>query len=102
MSIPPIELTRIYDETTNVITRLFFNNIISSEEMNCLLSILDIIVMGKGDHKFIEVLLEWQNRELDKEIDEIIKATLLNIDFGDRDSMHKNTNIIKELLDSED
>jgi hypothetical protein len=66
--------------------------------MHCLLSILDLTLMGKGEHELIGLLKEWEASQPDGELQEIVKATLLKIDFTDLDSQQKNIETIRDLL----
>ena len=88
----------IYQEMASLVAVLQIQGILSQEESNCLLSILDIVVIKQGEHPLIHVLREWQASSLDQETEEIIKATLLNLDFEDEQSLVKDIDILKELI----
>lgn len=97
----PVENNRkkLYDAAVNLIFGLHVQKgSLTKEEMHCLLSILDLTLMEKGDHELIALLKEWEASEPDAELREIVKATLLNIDFSDRDSQQKNIETIRDLL----
>ncbi len=92
-------IKQIYDQCSAMITNLHFKkSSISQEEMYCLLSILDMVFSGKEADDFLDLLRKWQAVKLDEEIDAIIKATLLQIDFKDSPSLLQNKAIIAELL----
>jgi len=94
-----IKLKQLYDATVNTITKLHLQKgTLSMEEMHCLLSVLDQVIMGTGDPGLSKLLRQWQASERDEEVDSIIKATLLSIDFADNDSLLRNMEIIKGLI----
>ncbi len=90
-------IKKVYDHTARTITMLHFRGGFSEKEMLFLLNLLDAITIGKAP-ELRRVIAQWQNCSLDEEIDEIIRATLLNIDFSDDSSVQKSTQIINELL----
>jgi len=90
---------QLYDALANLIVNLFIQKgNISQEEMYCLLSILDRTTLGKEDQGLIQVLRDWQAGEPNPEIDEIIKATLVNTDFSKPASLAANLDTIRELI----
>lgn len=90
---------QIYDATLTMISNLHLKkNVISREEMYCLLSILDMVVHDKKEDDFLDLLRAWQNGPKNEEIDAIIKATLLQTDFKDPLSIQQNQAIIEDLL----
>ncbi len=90
---------RLYDETASLIVNLHVQmENLSAEEMYCLLSILDLALMSKDDCGLLQLLREWQDQKPDKEIDDIIKATLINLNFADLPSEQKNIEIIRGLI----
>jgi len=90
---------KIYDDTVNLILNLHLrNNIITKEEMHCLLSILDMVMMGKEDQGLVSLLREWQDSHPDDELRDIVHATLVNIDFSDMSSQARNIDTIRDLL----
>lgn len=91
-------IKQIYDYTFTMISNLHMKkNAISQEEMYFLLSILDMVVRD-SNNKLFDLLREWQSGLQDEEIDAIIKATLLQLDFNDSSSLQQNMTIIKDLL----
>jgi hypothetical protein len=92
-------LKKIYDSVAGLIFNLHMQNgKLSKEEMHCLLSILDLTLMGKNDHGLISLLKEWKSGQVDSEVNDIVKATLLNIDFANFDSEQRNIETIRDLL----
>jgi len=90
---------KIYDSVADLIFNLHMQKEkLSREEMHCLLSILDLTVMGKKDYGLIGLLKEWKSGDPDSEIDDIVKATLLNIDYSNFDSEQRNIETIRDLL----
>jgi len=94
-----IKLKQLYDATVNTIIKLHMQKgTLSMEEMHCLLSLLDQVIMGIGDPGLSKLLRQWQAGVRDEEVDAIIKATVLGIDFADNDSLRRNMEIIQGLL----
>lgn len=90
---------KIYDATANLILDLHLQRgTISKEEMHCLLSILDLVMMGKKDFGLLELLQEWEASPPELELSEIVKVTLLNLDFSQLESQQRNIDTIRELL----
>lgn len=90
---------QIYDSAFTMISNLHLKqNRINREEMYFLLTLLDRVVQNKLNAGFLNLLKEWQNGPGDKEIDAIIKATLLQLDFNDPLSVEHNQQIIDDLL----
>lgn len=90
---------KVYDAVASLIFNLHMQQgKLSREEMHCLLTILDLTVMGKKDHGLISLLKEWKSNDIDSEIDDIVKATLLKIDFTNIDSQKRNIETIRDLL----
>jgi hypothetical protein len=99
MATTDIRLKKLYDSMGSMISTLHLQKgNLSHEEMYCLLSLLDYILMGKSDPSFTALLREWQTSNLEPEINEIIKATLLSIDFKKTASVAKNMEIIRGLI----
>ena len=91
-------IKQIYDYTFPMISNLHMKkNTISQDEMYFLLSVLDL-VMRDNEAEFLDLLREWQSGQQDEEIDAIIKATLLQLDFNDAISLQQNQAIIADLL----
>ncbi len=92
-------IKQLYDQCTAMITKLHLQkNALNQPEMYFLLSVLDMIVLGKKTEGFLEILQDWQASKRNEEIDDIIKATLLQIDFNDQPSVQRNMAIIADLL----
>ncbi len=89
---------KIYDETASLIANLYFREQINEEEMYFLLNILELVIIKKDNPDLVDVLKEWIHSERNSDIDQIIKATLLTIDFKDKDSINSKYEIIKELI----
>jgi hypothetical protein len=99
MATTDIRLKKLYDSMGNMISNLHLQKgNLSHEEMYCLLSLLDFVLMEKRDPSFIALLREWQANNLEPEINEIIKATLLSVDFKKPASVLKNMEIIRGLI----
>lgn len=90
---------KLYDAIVNLIFNLHVQkNSLTKEEMYCLLSLLDVTLMGQGKHELISLLKEWEASEPEAELQEIVKATLLSIDFSNLDSQQNNIETIRDLL----
>lgn len=99
MDTADINRKKLYDALASLISNLHMKKgALNREEMHCLLSILDIIAVGKEDYGLIGLLKEWKSNDIDPEIDDIVKATLLQIDFADRNSQQRNIETIRDLL----
>lgn len=101
MSINDTNIKKIYNETASVIMKLCFDKRITEPEMYFLLNLLEYIWQGRSD-ELVKVLIEWQARNRQSEIDEIIKETLLTIDFNDNEAIRRITEIIQELLSAQE
>lgn len=93
---------QLYDECASLIAILGARSKIESDEMMFLLNLLDYIMSADRNRAFMEVLGLWINgRSSDEEgneIDEIIKATLLTVDFTDGESLDGVIATIRDLL----
>lgn len=90
---------KLYDAVASLIVNLHMQKgKLTKEEMYCLLSILDLTLMGKNDYGLIDVIREWRASEPNPEIDDIIKATLLSMDFAELQSQQKNIETIHDLI----
>ncbi len=98
MSTNDTNLKRIYNETASVITKLCLDKKINEKEMYFLLNLLDLIWFEDRGNDLISSIIEWQNHNNDSELDEIIKQTLLTLDFSNDESIRKMANMIQELL----
>jgi hypothetical protein len=94
-----IRLKKLYDAMGSMISNLHLQKgNLNHEEMYFLLSLLDFVLMEERDPSFTDLLREWQASKLEPEINEIIKATLLSIDFKKSSSVTKNMEIIRGLI----
>lgn len=99
MDTADINRKKLYDAVATLISSLHMKKgTLNREEMHCLLSILDIAAMDKDDYGLIGLLREWKSGEIDPEIDDIVRATLLQIDFADAGSQQRNIETIRDLL----
>ncbi|NLB88031.1 MAG: hypothetical protein GX790_02200 [Syntrophomonadaceae bacterium] len=102
MSVNDTNIKKIYNETASVIMKLCFDKKITEPEMYFLLNLLEFIWQGNKSDELVNVLSEWQSKNRHSEIDEIIKHTLLTIDFNNHEIIDKITQMIKELLAAEE
>ncbi|MGI6421309.1 MAG: hypothetical protein ACOX0N_03770 [Syntrophomonadaceae bacterium] len=93
-----IEVKRLYDETASLIADLGIRGRISIEEMNFLLDLLELVLIDKDQRLFLEDLKQWNPGAGPEEIDEIIKATLLNNKLKDFISWSENREMIRDLI----
>lgn len=98
MSVNDTNFKKIYNETASVIMKLCYDKKITEPEMFFLLNLLDFIWQGNNHNELFNVLIEWQAGYKHSEIDEIIKETLLTIDFNDKEALQRITELIQELL----
>ncbi len=98
MPINDNNLKKIYNETAGVITKLCFEKRINENEMYFLLNLLDFVCFEKRGDDLIASIVKWQHLNNDSELDEIIKETLLTLDFSSEDSIAKMAAMIQELL----
>ena len=90
---------QLYDALVNLIINLHLQKgSLTREEMYCLLNVLDMALLGKEDMGLVQALRDWQAGEPNQEIDEIIKATLLNLDFAKPASLAADVETIRELI----
>ncbi|MGI6453783.1 MAG: hypothetical protein ACOX0E_10045 [Syntrophomonadaceae bacterium] len=89
---------RIYDETAALIGNLGIKGQITPKETEFLYFVLKEVFYGSNNPGLLECLKGWLESDPLPDIDEIIKATALAIDFNDPESIEKNTRIIKDLL----
>ncbi len=92
------DILRIYDETASLIADLGIRGRISIDEMKFLLDLLELVLIKKDKRDFINMLKHWNPGQGDEEIDQIIKATLLNVDFKNSLSIEENQDMIGELI----
>jgi len=93
---------KVYDETALLISDLLLRSKINAEEMSFLLQLLENIFRGERNATMLALLEEWQKKNANTEIDEIIKATWLSTDLQDKESVSKNLSIITELMNAEE
>ena len=89
----------LYDDTASVIMDLFINGRINSGELDFLLNLLETVMIKREHSELVELLKKWQPGANQSEIDDIIKATLLAIDFKDQLNIEHNVNILRDLID---
>lgn len=92
------QVNKIYDETASLIVDLSLRNQISHHEMHFLLSLLDQVVVKGRNPELMKALKEWDPDNLDPEINEIIKATLLALDMRDNEKLKSTAVMIEELI----
>lgn len=90
-------IKQVYTETASAIFKLHTKNMLSEEEMSFLLNFLDMVIKRKNKD-LVNVIRDWINKNTTEEIDEIIKATLLNLDLSDSSSLVHSKELIEELL----
>lgn len=100
MPLNDTNIKKIYNETASVIVDLCFNKRITEPEMYFLLNLLELIWIGGKGNDLIESLINWQSHNNPIEINEIIKQTLLNLDFNDTKSLDEISKMIQELLNA--
>ena len=66
--------------------------------MNFLLDLLELVLINKDHRPFLEDLKQWNPGNGPEEIDEIIKATLLNNKLKDFISWSENREMIRDLI----
>ncbi len=93
-------LESIYIRAANLIYDLNFRCRISEEEKVFLLNLLETTIYKKDKNRLIEVLKRWMAGYDSSELDQIIKETLLAVDWSDEKSLAFNTEIIDDLLDA--
>jgi uncharacterized protein related to proFAR isomerase len=95
---PKEEWKQLYDDTATVIMDLFMTGKIELEELNFLLNLLETVIIKQEQQEMIELLKKWHPSAAHEEIDEIIKATLLAMDFKDQDDLQHNLVLLQELI----
>ncbi len=101
MPVNDTDFKKIYNATASVIMDLCFKKQINEAEMYFLLNLLELIwneEKGEKGNDFLENLTQWQAGAKSAEIDEIIKETLMSIDFSDEQSLRNITIMVQELL----
>ncbi len=92
------EWKKLYDDTATVIMDLFMTGRIELEELNFLLNLLEAVIIKQQQRELIDLLKNWQPAAEHEEIDTIIKATLLAMDFKDQDDWEHNLALLRELI----
>ena len=92
------DLKRLYDDSDSLIADLCIRGRISIEEMNFLLDLLELVLTNKEQSSFIQELKQWNPGIGEEEIDQIIKATLLNNKLKDFLSLSENREMIQDLI----
>jgi hypothetical protein len=92
------EEKQLYDEAASLIADLALREVISAEEMRFLLTILDLVIIRRDEPELIVFLKQWAQNYKNSETDDIIKATLLALDFNDKEAVGTNLNILRDLL----
>lgn len=90
------QIKKIRDDAGTTIVNLHLAQKLTEEEMHFLLTMLDIVIKNE-DCALIPVLHTWMPRPNNSEIDNIIKATLLGLDFSDQAAMERTCSSIREL-----
>lgn len=90
-------LKKIRDDAATVIVNLHLAQKITETEMHFLLKMLDMVVNNQ-DFTLLPLLHSWMQQHNNSENDNIIKATLLGLDFNDPEAVARTSSIIKELL----
>lgn len=89
---------KLYDDTATVIMDLYMTGRIGAEELHFLLNLLEAVMIKREQQELIALLKKWRPGVEHTEIDDIIKATLLALDYSDQDDMDHNLALLKELI----
>lgn len=95
-------LLKIYDETASLLADLSLRGQIEAAEMYFLLSLLDQVVVKGGHPRLMDALRQWRPEALDPELNEIIKATLLALNFQDQEALANAAQMIEDLVESQE
>jgi len=95
------EKKRLYDETASLVADLGLRGRIAEDEMLFLLNLLDQVMVKQEYPELAGLLRRWLALKPQGEINEIIKATLLTMDFNDLRAVQANLELIQELLDGQ-
>ncbi|NLJ71545.1 MAG: hypothetical protein GX333_00865 [Syntrophomonadaceae bacterium] len=98
MSANEINQKKIYNETASVVTKLYYDKKLTEAEMLFLLNFLDFIWLDNKENDLISSIIEWLGLYKNSELDEIIKETLITLDFNNEESIKQMSNLVKELL----
>lgn len=88
----------LYDDTATTIMDLFMTGRIDSGELHFLLNLLETVIIKREQRELINLLKKWQPRADCNEVDDIIKATLLAVDFKDQSNLEHNLLILRDLI----
>ena len=91
---------KLYAESASMIADMGLRDKLSKEEMDFLLSLLDVVLVKQEQPQLIQTLRNWMKTNESSEIDEIIKATFLAVDFTDKESMEQCLQLVTELLEN--
>lgn len=97
MQAPDTILKKIYNNTASTIMSLSFDKKINESEMLFLLNLLEML-WEEGDNTFITTLIQWQNSPKSAEMEEIIKQTLISLDFSDEQALQDIIAMLEDLL----
>ncbi|MGI6435791.1 MAG: hypothetical protein ACOX0F_10615 [Syntrophomonadaceae bacterium] len=89
---------KLYDDTATVIMDLFMTGRIDTEELHCLLNLLEAVMIKREQQELIALLKKWRPGIEHTEIDDIIKATLLALNYDDKDDMDHSLALLDELI----
>jgi hypothetical protein len=92
------EKKRLYDETASLVVNLVINGKITRDEMIFLNNVLDEIIIKNDYPQLIILLRKWLTDKPNEEMNEIIKATLLNLEFDNPRAMQSGLELLEELL----
>lgn len=104
MPLHDTDIKMIYNNVASVIMDLSLNKKISENEMLFLLNLLELVwnedKLNKGNEIFINTLIQWQTSSVSTDINEIIKQTLISLDFSDEQAWANTTSMMQDLLSS--
>ncbi|WP_054695825.1 hypothetical protein [Syntrophomonas palmitatica] len=89
---------RLYDETASLVADLGLRGRITEDEMLFLLSLLDQVMIKENYPQLIQLLHKWTANQAGSEMNEIIKATVLNLEFSNPQTMQDDLELLQELL----
>lgn len=89
---------KMLDEVNSTIFSLYMQDRLNEKERNFLSGLLDLVIKGNKQPELTNVLRTWLDSNTEPDIDEIIKATLLNMEFAPDQAWKNDVEIIKGLL----
>jgi hypothetical protein len=92
------ELKKIRDDAATIMINLHLAQKVSEEELHFLLKLLDMVVNNE-ENSILPLLHIWMQKEIHSENDNIIKATLLGLDFKDPEAVERTVSSLKDLLE---